>query len=137
MISTEAGGVPGEAIISSSSRVSFACASPETNFSYSSCNFFASVFLILIVSSSLGNRIHERAYSSTRSPILLTLRAADSNIGLVKSIESDSIQTLSNHQRPPARVKKDSPILCASSKTMILSFDNSAETFSATFGSRR
>lgn len=78
--------------MSSSSRVSFACCSPATSFSYSSCSFCASVFLILA-----SARVSVTwTYSSILSPILFTLLAADSSIGLVKSIERDSIQTLSD-----------------------------------------
>ena len=87
---------PGLAIISSSSRASFACCKPDTSFSYSFCNLSESVFLILNqINLSRMLVVTLNTHSSILSPILLTLLAAESNIGLVKSTDSDSMHTLS------------------------------------------
>jgi len=89
--------LPGLASMSSSSRCSLASCRPATSFSYSFCSFSASVRLILPISkTSVGSDYW--ADSSILSPILLTLRAADSSIGLVRSTDSDSMQTLSGSE---------------------------------------
>lgn len=90
--------VPGFAITSSSSLDSFASCSPATSCAYSSCNLPASVRLILPHKHQhpcLCSATDEGTYSSIFSESLTTLRAAESSIGLVRSIDSDSRHTLS------------------------------------------
>jgi hypothetical protein len=82
---------------SSSIESSVASCSPATSFAYSSCNFAASVFLILPQDKYMAAQ-REAAYSSIFSPSLPTLRAAESNIGRVRSILNDSMQTLSQRR---------------------------------------
>ena len=97
---------------------------------------------IVILSRAARDDDEELLYSSIFSPSLTTLRAAESSIGLVRSMLNDSIQTLSVRV---VRMSHDcrliqwgvSPMLWASSNTTIASFDNSLDTCSATFGSRR
>ena len=86
---------PGFVINASSS--SAASCRPSTNFAYSSCSLDASVRLILVAlgQSVVDEYVRQVIYSSILSPNRVTLLAAESNIGRVRSILSDSIQTLS------------------------------------------
>ena len=77
-----------------SSALSASC-SPSTSRAYSSCSFDASVFLILPARQPRAESDARRTHSSILSPSRITLRAAESSIGRVRSMLSDSMQTLS------------------------------------------
>lgn len=93
----------GLAIKSSSSTFSSLCCRPSTNRLYSSSSLDASFSLILVVvifGVSMDEDRREvgkatRTHSAIFSVKVSTLRAAVSSIGRVKSIERDSMQTLS------------------------------------------
>ena len=85
-------------------------------------------------------------HSSIFSPNLVTLLPAASSIGLVRSTDSDSMQTLSVKIKIDNQLgvddtrsaqTRDGPMLCASSNTTMLSLLSSFDTWSATFGSSR
>lgn len=88
----------------SSARASSASWRPSTSFAYSSWSFAASVTLILQQMSQKAVSYRTCAHSSILSPSLVTLLAAESNIGLVISILRDSIQTLSYFQISDVRM---------------------------------
>ena len=78
-----------------SSALSASCR-PSTSLAYSSWSFEASVFLILLADQHSGNILKTKgAHSSILSPSRITLRAAESSIGRVRSMLRDSMQTLS------------------------------------------
>lgn len=98
--------VPGFAIKSSSSTAFSPACNPSTSRRYSSSSFEASFSLILCSMAHRQSVLRQRARSvaprhalRTHSSIFCvrvsTLRAAVSSIGRVRSIESDSMQTLS------------------------------------------